>query len=342
MKTVRFQIVTVYSAVLAFAGALSTASADPIEDLEACRSVSVEVERLACFDAAYDQLRAVGLLTEPALKSRAAELNAAAPAPAVAQTQSADTEQSADTDMQKADKGFGLPFFRRKEAEKAEDFGRSPRAVERDKNGRVDRIGATITAVRTNELGRATITLSNGQVWRTERTLRAKAGDVAEIHRGFAGGYIMSTNRQRNVRVTRIDDGSNTAALSDPIAASAASPSVAAPAKKKKGWLSRLRPSFGKKSETESSPAASSPSGDATPGDATTVSTTTSQKVTNVMVDPTNMFILTLENGQVWQQISGSITVHNDDIVVIEENGIGEYSLSVGGEGVRVPVKRVS
>lgn len=326
----KFQLVTVSFATIAFVVISPLASANPAQDLEECRSISVESERLSCFDAAYDQLRAAGMTPDSVLKSNIVEI--AVPAPA---SQSAD-KAAKTVGPVKRFFGFGLS----EATTEPEDFGLKNDAVTRNEIGGVEQITTRITEVSRSLRGNLIVKLANGQRWRQTdgRRTRVKEDEPVVISRGALGSYKMNIGGNRFIRVTRIDDGSN---IPDADAAESlqAAPVTDVKPEKKGGLFSRIgrRIGLGKKVVKEETV---SPIPTEASGEETGISVTRS--VSMVMVDPENRFIITLRNGQVWQQIAGVLKVRDGDSVTIRPAKTGGYVLKVGDQGTEVPVQLVN
>ncbi|SDE00476.1 hypothetical protein SAMN04488509_11359 [Aquimonas voraii] len=98
------------------------------------------------------------------------------------------------------------------EARPEQDFGLSERQVELSKPeaeraSQVDRIEAVVAAVRSLKGGQREVVLENGQIWRvTEGGVRGplRSGDIVNIRRTFAGGYLLSKPGGTGLRVRRL------------------------------------------------------------------------------------------------------------------------------------------
>ncbi len=179
--------------------------------------------RLACYDAIAAQLRAgeasaaVAAPVPPAPVAPAAAVPAptpyaaaptpvpapvaAAPTPAVAApaapVAAAAAPASVATSQQQQEAQFG-----------AEDIKKSARNADGQPDS-VEAISGVIKQCAYSPLGRAILTLDNGQVWRqidgdTDH-FRGKAGDVAHIERSSVGGYNLTTEgHTQMVKVQRV------------------------------------------------------------------------------------------------------------------------------------------
>lgn len=374
MKKQRVKVVVAGYALVAFS---CPVLADPVEDMEECRSVSVEAERLACFDAAWGQMRAAGLTNDSVLKS------------SIVETPEKPVSEAIESPKSRA--SFVGRLFRRKST-KAVDGSARPAAptltpvsaadpdgtgasVQRDVAGRVTGISATISAVRTNTLKQTTITLSNGQVWRSKLgRLKLSTGDDVTISREGLGGYFLQKGGGRKTRVYRIDTpkGETTVAFNRDV-----SPGLDEKSAKEGSFLSRIKRPFSRNKdesaasvneEPQSSVDAQTTSGDAdeqsgfgrshaessadvseeifgrtraSKGDRQSEVNVLIQKVESSLVDPYDHFIITLENGQVWRQVEGRLKVKTGDTVSIQKTVAGGFFLQLNGEGRRVRVRRV-
>lgn len=374
MKKQRVKVVVAGYALVAFS---CPVLADPAEDMEECRSVSVEAERLACFDAAWGQMRATGLTNDSVLKS------------SVAETPEKSVSEAIESPKSKA--SFIGRLFKRNSDKAIDSSARSAAStltpvssadpdgtgasVQRDVAGRVTGISATISAVRTNTLKQTTITLSNGQVWRSKLDrLKLSTGDDVTISREGLGGYFLQSGGGRKTRVHRIDTpkGETAVALNRDASSGADEKSA-----QKGSFLSRIKRPFGRNQGegsisvgdiTQSSVDAQATSGDAdeqsgfgrsyaessadvseetfgrtraSKGDRQNEVNVLIQKVESSLVDPYDHFIVTLGNGQVWRQVEGRLKVKTGDTVSIQKTVAGGFFLQLNGEGRKVRVRRV-
>jgi hypothetical protein len=348
MISYKIQRVMLISGVLFAGGLAQSAGADPVEDLENCSIIKVETERLACFDAAYDQFRAAGMTSDSILESKVIRIKVPVATPAKVSAGSPATNDGHHSQAEPKKRrfsGFGLPFLGRKKDEQPETFGKSAPSVERSNDGTVKSLSGQVTAVEKDPYGRLIITLDNGQVWKQkEGRIRAKVGDTARVRRGGMGGYFIAINNGRSVRAIRTDDGSpqgTALEISTPMP-DAPAVDIAAPKAKedKGGLLSRFGRRFGgKKKDADEetfgkTPGQSKQEREAEPKSMTSV-------VKSVFVDPMGNFIATLDNGSVWQQIDGRLKVREGDEVVIDKGAMGGHFFQVGDKGRSVRVRRV-
>ena len=64
--------------------------------------------------------------------------------------------------------------------------------------------------------------------------------------------------------------------------------------------------------------------------------------VAEVDLDPYKKLIMTMDTGQIWQQIDGSrIRVREGDKVVLERGALGSFLLGLQGQNKRIRVKRI-
>jgi hypothetical protein len=159
--------------LLALLGALATGLAHGASDaaLRACRTISADAARLACFD------RLVDGTAEPA----AAAASAAAPAP----------PQPTPEQL------FG------RDAAESEAIVRQSAGI-----GRAQELSLTVTAWRAGAHDKAEVTFSNGQVWQQldSPLARLKPGDQVVIRRAAFGSYLMTRpGGGRSIRMRRID-----------------------------------------------------------------------------------------------------------------------------------------
>lgn len=345
----KFQIVTASYVCLTSAILVLPAYADPLEDLETCKSIVAEAERLACFEAGYDQLRAAGMTADSVLKANVPE-----------------TEVPMVEEKTVGSRGR-FDFFGRKNSKDnisedvpavppltAEESKSLSPSVERDDSGKVSGITSTVVEVHKNALEHTTVTLSNGQKWRTSESRgRIKPGAIVNIRRTRLGGYFLSQGGGAALRVKRVDKGTRVLPSISQVADGSAS------VEKKESLFSKLNP-FGRKTrevpavETRENDPDFGGLGPANRSEETFGQTRTSknqrdseqktltQTVSSVLVGPFDKFIVTLGNGQVWRQTEGRLRIREGDSIFIKKSGTGSHFLQKGGKGPAVRVKRVS
>lgn len=361
MKSVKLQGVRIVFGVFVLIATGQSSAADPLQDMEDCKSIKVENERLACFDAAAGQLKAAGMTADSKLKSQVAEDEVSEPA--VKQEAVAVPSPQVRTGKQ-ASSRFRLPFFGRGKADRKNNdeapvsqgasASPAPQLV-RDSGGNISSVSSTVTGVYKNGLGYTTLTLGNAQKWQTrESRIRAKVGDVVTVKRTRFGGYLLKVGSRSGVRVTRIDKPS----LSKMPRQEEPREGVEAPASKKGGFLSRLNPFGRSQSDALTSgsqkddpnfgkPAAVDTSEETfgrtriTSAERAANQQTITQTVSSVRTDPYDLFIITLESGQVWRQTEGRLKVRDGDKVVIQSAAMGSFLLHLEGRSKSVRVRRV-
>lgn len=310
--------------------------ADPAQDLEECRSISAELERQACLDAAHDQLRAAGMTPDSVLKSSVVEIETSAPA------SQGKSEKRGWAAKERKVFGVRLPFTGGKvDTVRAAD-SRPADGVERDRDGNITGILSSVADVSSGPRGNLTITLENGQKWRQkDGRIKAKVGDKVVISSAALGSYFMTVGKGRPVRATRVDDGSNTAVAPISDASETNVPAAVSEPKSKEGLFARFGKRFGAgKKDTTEADFGKTPANSAKESEDDPVSMT--QTVVTSVVDGYGEFTITLENGQVWRQIDGRLKVSEGDSVTIDESGFGSHFLQIDNKGRSVRVKRVS
>ncbi len=176
-------------ASLAVLAAGPAAAADGIRaELDACRALANDNERLACYDRAAGRILAQPRAPAAAVSAAPA---AAAPVAAAAATAppAASTPGATDT--------FGRE--RVLAAEEAKRQQQQTRAI--------GELSATATSIETRMDGLMTITLDNGQVWRQTRPdsmFRLKTGDRVKIQPGAMNSFILSGPTKKSTRVSRV------------------------------------------------------------------------------------------------------------------------------------------
>ncbi len=157
------------SAVLACTLICGAYAAQPLSGLLACRMLTDDAARLACFDREAATL--AGSATTPPQPTVAPALN--------------------------AKQQFGLPEHAVVQKEIA--AGTRPSAV--------NTIEARIAQLSQTSDGRSVVTLDNQQVWRqltVDRDLLLKPGETVTISRGVLGSFWLETKQGRGTKVTRV------------------------------------------------------------------------------------------------------------------------------------------
>lgn len=162
-------------------------------ELDACRSLASDGERLACYDRAAGRI-----LAQPAApKPMPADAAPAAATPAAAATAATAAATTATTPPSGADDNFGRErVLAAEEAKRQEEQTRA-----------IGELSATVTDIDTRMDGLMTITLDNGQVWRQTRPdsmFRLKTGDRIQIQPGAMKSFILSGPSKRSTRVSRV------------------------------------------------------------------------------------------------------------------------------------------
>jgi len=154
-------------------------------ELDTCRALANDGDRLACYDRAAGRILAQDAAPEPA---PVAALPAAA-APVAAATAAAPTAGAEDT-------------FGRERVLAAEETKRQEQQTRA-----IGELSAIATDIDTRMDGLMTITLDNGQVWRQTRPdsmFRLKAGDRIKIQPGAMKSFILSGPTNKSTRVSRV------------------------------------------------------------------------------------------------------------------------------------------
>ena len=157
----------------------------------ACRGITDDTARLACFDRESARLAAsptsASTKTLPAAQTGShATADASAPAPPAASTPSLDPQQT-----------FGLSTAQISDREVA--AGARPREAVS--------ITAHVARIAQGSNGRFIFTLDNQQVWQellAAGDLDSKSGDSVVISRGMLGSYWMKAQSGRGCKVTRL------------------------------------------------------------------------------------------------------------------------------------------
>lgn len=155
------------------ASAQSPKPADPFAQLTACRGITADAERLACFDKAA---------------ARLAEATASREVVVVDREEIKRTRRSLF--------GFELP--------RVGLFGGGEKAGAAE---RIEEISTTITTVRDLGHGKYSLVVAEGGTWQTTEALRGKLpkrGDTVTIKSGALGSYWLTVAGGRGVRAMRV------------------------------------------------------------------------------------------------------------------------------------------
>jgi hypothetical protein len=153
------------------------------EELRACRDLTDDQARLACYDAAVDRNRkSADAGPEPSAENAA---GSAAAEPAVTAASLSQEEL----------------------------FGRTSKEIElsvEEATGseRIDSLSATVTRLRKYGYDKVLITLDNGQVWKQidASSLRLRVGDTVDIERAALGSFMLrKQGNNRRMRISRED-----------------------------------------------------------------------------------------------------------------------------------------
>ncbi|MCT6701012.1 hypothetical protein [Rheinheimera sp. 4Y26] len=142
--------------------------------LQQCRQLQQDQQRLACFDQIQLQPVTAPVSLPPPASQMPVTAASVAPAPQVAANPEA---------------AFG--------AEKLNNVGPE----------KAEKISSAITAVESNALKKLTLTLENGQQWRQIDTdyIRINVGDTATIRRAAFGSFLLGTDKvNKTIRVRRV------------------------------------------------------------------------------------------------------------------------------------------
>lgn len=155
-----------------------------LQQIQQCRQVQQDSQRLACFDQIQLQALSAPVSLPPPASMPVAAVPKAPENSALPQAVPPVTPAAATSDAE-----FGAEKLKKAEPEQAEE------------------ISSTITAVETNTLKKLTITLENGQQWSQigSEYIRIKAGDTATIRRAALGTFLLGTDKvTKTIRVRRV------------------------------------------------------------------------------------------------------------------------------------------
>ncbi len=181
MTGTRPLLLTVLAATMAAPAAFAADPPAPsavLKAVDACRAITDDKARLACFDTAAAQLATAQAKGDVVVVDRE-------------QVQAARREAF----------GFNLP--------KLSVLGRLASQVDGGKADEADDESATFTIANASQGGdgRWVVTMDNGMVWRqTNNTVGAmtiRKGDKAEVRKGMLGAYFMNVGRYRAIKVER-------------------------------------------------------------------------------------------------------------------------------------------
>lgn len=219
---------------VAFVAVAAAAQAGPSEALAfaigQCSSQPDEKARLACYDEIAAQLKSGAMIAAPAPQAYQAPASpppvaqvaapAAAPAPyvppPVAQAPAPQAPKSQGGTWYDPTSWFGKDTPQKTSTNPA-DFGAEALPQQRTASAepaqpaRLEELRANVVAVALNPLGRFTVTLDNGQIWKqldgdtgTAR-FKNKGGDVVTISRGVLGSYnLVVEGRSALFKVKRV------------------------------------------------------------------------------------------------------------------------------------------
>lgn len=171
----------------------STATAQQTEEQAidkaiACREIDEPLERLACLDKAAETLAFTRIIREEEVAEKKREQR--------------ENFGLAKSDVDKA-------------PDTVENFGSEAIVeVRRDRDDKkLKSIESKVVEIRINKLGKVTLTLENGQVWRQLRsdnkTLRLPRSEqlyTARIKRSIVGNYMLTVPElKRTIRVSRVE-----------------------------------------------------------------------------------------------------------------------------------------
>lgn len=161
--------------------------AESISDaLKTCGETQNSLKRLVCYDGIVQDMDKYSglddLMSIPAPLQQSSTKTLAPVAPASSSSPSAEVSSTESTENQ--------------------DFGLEHKKLYDDTE---DKIYATVAKVKKDAVGKLTITLDNGHVWKQIGTdkFRAKANEVVFIERGVLNSYMMgrdSSNKKTRVR----------------------------------------------------------------------------------------------------------------------------------------------
>jgi hypothetical protein len=167
--------VLIIAALLAAAPAVpAIAQSSDRAAFERCGTIADPAQRLACFDAALRE-------TDADRQRRAAEQRAA--------------EERAKREQ------FGL-------SEQAVEQQQAQREPERPPPVRVEAVEAQVSRATVDGLGRWTIEMSDGAVWRQTETIPTfqppRRGDTVNVRKGILGAFLLQVGSQPFTRVVRV------------------------------------------------------------------------------------------------------------------------------------------
>lgn len=152
------------------------AAKDPLDPLRACQTISIDLERLQCFDKVSKSLLAAAEEGDLSVVNR---------------------EEVRKTRRKLF--GFTLPDFG--------IFGRSEKAREKDKLEEIEVLNTTVASSRSSSDG-LEVTTAEGAIWLIpsppRRLMTPKAGQSIELTKGSLSSYFMRINGQGGVKARRI------------------------------------------------------------------------------------------------------------------------------------------
>jgi hypothetical protein len=175
--------------------AASPVQAQSAADLMACVPITIDADRLACFDKA---MAGASPEARAASEKRAAEaaVLAAAAAKAAAEAEAAATKARAEAEAVAKREAFGAETV----ATRPNRFAPPP--------GEIQEIETGVSELYTNASGQTLFLLENGHLWKqvdTARVPNVRPGDRVKVTRAGFGGYHLNFVKQKSwVLVKRI------------------------------------------------------------------------------------------------------------------------------------------
>ena len=167
----------------------------------ACRDISDPLQRLACLDAAAETLAVTRIIRE----GDEEEEGGSNAEPILEESFGLSSDDATEAETKRS---------ATKPTETVEEFGSEffPDEQRKREDRKLKSITSNVTEVRINKLGKVTVTLENGQVWRQlssdNKSIRFYGKDrlySATVKRSRFGNYLMTVDQlKRTIRVRRI------------------------------------------------------------------------------------------------------------------------------------------
>ncbi|NVK58056.1 MAG: hypothetical protein HWE26_20865 [Alteromonadaceae bacterium] len=197
-----FALITLLSGGLLLAPAVQSETLQ--EGVAACKLIKADRERLACFDALTISTTQPGPSRSQTPDSQSASISKAkAKLNVPAEHAETSTELKKEQPLAVARANEAVTERKGSQADPANEFGLAPKSPVEE----IQRITSTVTNVKSGPLGRRSVYLKNGSVWKQTDSsrMRLKNGQDVYVERGLLGSFYMSYDGVNSrIKVKRI------------------------------------------------------------------------------------------------------------------------------------------